>query len=306
MGALAGCGCALLLAIGCADSEPIATTIESTPPTSRAAADPAIGQRTDLDSAAPGFGDAVLAELTGDEAAARASYERVLASNDVPPVIAARAALYLAQLESRSGRTRHALDLIARAITLAPADPVITEGAQTLQADVVAAAGAGEIRGPAVGTALPNVPADVAEQFAAADRLLAQWHRTHLRIVIEALTRSINDRINATAVVVSRYRAIAEGGGPARAAATYRIGSLYHDLALELAFADLPPELEKGARDLRATLRGLAIANLRRAITEYRAVGDAATTPDSELWRLAAETDLRRALDVLGAAGVRP
>ena len=39
------------------------------------------------------------------------------------------------------------------------------------------------------------------------------------------------------------------------------------------------------------------------AVAEYVACQGGPQTPDSELWRLAAETDLRRARDVLGGAG---
>jgi hypothetical protein len=261
---------------------------------------------TDLDGPAPAFGDAVLAELTGDQVAARAAYERVLASPDVPAALAARAALFLAQMESRAGRTRHALDLVARATALAPTDTVITQGAAALQADVVVAAGGGEIRGPRLGTPLPNVTPELADVFAAAERSYAQVHKVRLRILIEALSRSINDKINLTASVITKYRAVAEHGGLPHIAATYRVGSLYHDLALDLAFAELPPELEgRSAEGVRATLRGLAITYLKKAVTEYRACVDAPQPTDSELWRFAAETDMRRAQDVLRAAGVR-
>ncbi|MEO8707065.1 MAG: hypothetical protein ABI867_43965 [Kofleriaceae bacterium] len=294
-----------LAAFACGGDEPYRTAPATTSP-SKPAADPALGITTDLDGAAPAFGDAVLAELTGDELAARAAYERVLAASDVPAGLSARAALHLSQLESRAGRTRHALDLIARATALAPADSVVTEGAAALQADIVAAAGAGDIRGPALNTPLPGVTQDVAEAFAAAERSLGQAHKARLRIVIEALTKSINDKINTSASVVAKYRAIAEHGGLAHVAATYRAGSLYHDLALELVFADLPPELEKSSADgLRGTLRSLAINYLRKAVTEYRVVIDAPQPADAELWRFAAETDMRRAIDVLRAAGVR-
>ncbi len=296
----------LLGALACDESRPRRESPAALTSESRAAADPAIGITTDLDGEAPAFGDAVLAELTGDQAAARAAYERVLGAPGVPSALAARAALFLAQIESRAGRTRHALDLVARATALAPTDSEITRGAAALQADVVVAAGAGDIRGPRLGTPLPNVTPEIAEAFAAAERALGQVHKRRLRILIEALTKSINDKINTTSGVVTKYRAIAERGGLPRIAATYRVGSLYHDLALDLAFAELPPELEgRSAEGLRATLRGLAITYLKKAVTEYRACIDAPQPPDSELWRFAAETDMRRAQDVLRAAGVR-
>lgn len=296
----------LLLVVACDDPAPRTTVATVTPSRDRIAADPAIGAATDLDGAAPSFGDAVLAELTGDEPAARTAYERVLAAPDVPAHVAARAAIQLAQMESRIGRTRHALDLVARATALAPTDPVVAAGAAGLQAEIVAAAGAGDLRGPRPGTPLPGVSPDVAEAFAIAERELGAVHRSRLKIAIEALTKSINIKVNQFSSVVAKYQAIGKRGALPLVAATYRAGSLYHDLALELAFAEMPPELERRAADgLRATLRGLAITYLKKAVVEYRACIDAPQVPESELWRLAAETDMRRAIDVLRAAGVR-
>ncbi len=297
---------ALLLVVACSDGTPRPGVAPVTPMRDRTAADPAIGATTDLDGAAPAFGDAVLAELTGDDAAARAAYERVLAAPDVPAHVAARAAIHLAQMESRAGKTRHALDLVARATALAPTDAVIVAGAAGLQAEIVAAAGGGDIRGPRLGEPLPGVAPDIAEAFAAAERELGQAHRARLRIAIEALTKSINIKINQTGAVVAKYQAIAKRGPLPLIAATYRAGSLYHDLALELVFADLPPELERrSAEGLKATLRGLAITYLKKAVAEYKACIEAPQVPEGELWRLAAETDMRRATDVLRAAGVR-
>jgi hypothetical protein len=292
---LAGCG---------DDARPRQRPIEATAP-DRAAADPARGVTTELDGASPAFGDAMLAELTGDLAAARAGFERVLAAGDTPPPLAARAALHLAQLASRTGKRRRALDLVARASALAPSDVVVAEGVAELQADVVAAAGAGDLRGPRLGTALPGVAPAVADAFAAAERALAQVHRLRPRPVLEALSTSIRLKEDATEDVVQRYRAVAEHGGLAQIAASYRAGSLYHDLALGLLF-ELPPELDPAvAAGLRRTLRGRAVAYLKKAVVEYRASLAAPKHPDDELWRLAAETDLRGARDVLGEAGER-
>ena len=269
----------------------------------RVAADPARGITTELDSASPAFGDAVLAELTGDIAAARTGFERVLAAGATPAPLAARAALHLAQIESRTGKSRHALDLVARASALAPSDVAIAEGVAELQADVVAAAGAGDLRGPRLGTPLPGTPPAVAQAFAAAERALEQVHKLRPRAIIEALSTSIRFKEDATEDVVQKYKAVAEHGGLAQIAASYRAGSLYHDLALGLLF-ELPPELDPSvAAGLRRTLRGRAIAYLKKAVIEYQASLAAPKHPDDELWRLAAETDLRGARDVLGAAG---
>lgn len=89
------------------------------------------------------------------------------------------------------------------------------------------------------------------------------------------------------------YRAIRDKGpGIAQIAADYRIGSLDHDLALGL--------LTGGVAELR--LR--ALAYLKSATASYRASLAGPRLPEAELWRLAAETELRNARDVLAAAGV--
>lgn len=243
---------------------------------------------TDLDGVAPVYGDGLLAELTGDEAAARTSYERVLASSDAPSDVAARAALHLAQLEARTDNSTRARDLIARATALAPNDPAIIEGADGVRAEIVAASGAGDIRGPKLGTPLPGVAPKIAAAFAAAEQALARVHAMRPRQRL-----AVWEKEDATAEVVRRYRAIAEAGGVAKVAAEYRIGSLYHDLALGLMF-------EPVAADLRRTLFTGARNYLKKAAAAYRASLTGTVPPEAELWRLAAETHLRAALDVLG------
>ena len=286
----------------CDDGPPAPRSPQAVAP-GRVVADPALGVTTPLDGAAPQLAAAVFAELTGDIATARVGFERVLAGADTPPGLAARAALHLAQLAARAGDNHHALELAARAAALAPGDVAIVEGVAELQADVVAAAGAGDLRGPRLGTPLPGVDARVADAFAAAERALARVHQLRSRPVLETLSSSIRLKEDATEDVVARYRAVAESGGLAQIAASYRAGSLYHDLALSLLF-ELPPELDPAvAAGLRRTLRGRAIADLKKAVTEYRAALAAPKHPDDELWRLAAETDLRDARDLLVAAG---
>jgi hypothetical protein len=290
----------LAFVIGCGDDTPRVTMPEALPAIDRAVADLSLGITTDLDGTAPLFGDAVLAELLGDEATARAGYERVLASPDSPASVAAKSALHLAQLESLAGRTRHALDYVVRAAALAPGDIGIAEGVAQLRADAVAASGEGNIRGPRVGTPLQGVDPKVAEAFAATERAMAKVHRLRPRPFIEALSSSIRAKELATEDVVARYRVIAENSGLARIASHYRAGSLYHDLALGLLF-ELPPELDPSvAAGLRRTLRGRAQAYLKKAVAEYELALAVTATPDSELWRLDAEADLRSARDVLG------
>ncbi len=297
-----GAGATLIVVLlGCSGDERPRATPNVIAPVNRVAADPAANITTELDGTAPVFGDAILAELTGDEVAARAGFERVLAAPDVPASFAARAALHLAQMESREpGNSRHVLDRVVRAEGLAPGDPTIIDGVAGLRADVVAASGAGDIRGPRIGTPLAGVEPKVAEAFAKAERALAAVHKLRPRALIEALSSSIRVKEAATEAAVAEYRAVAEYGGIAQIAAHYRAGSLYHDLALGLLF-ELPPELDPNvAAGLRRTLRGRALAYLHKAVTEYRASLAAPEDPDALLWRLAAETDLRAAGSVLG------
>jgi len=282
----------LVLALACAacndDGEAHGTTAVPTAAVP-SVADPAIGMTTELDGIAPEFGDAVIAELAGDEKSARAAFERVLVAPDAAAPIAARAALHLAQLDARAGESRRALDYSARAAALAPNDAAITEGVAQVQADIVAASGGGDLRGPKAGKPLPGVDPKLAEAFAAAERTLVRVHTIRARGRLELWAKE-----DATEEAVAKYRAIrdkAPDGSVARVACDYRIGSLYHDLALGDLFG--------GASELRAR----ALAYLRSAVAAYRASLAGSQAADAELWRLAAETDLRNARDVLAAAG---
>jgi hypothetical protein len=276
------------LAPGCTDDSHRATRRATQPLHGESVADPAIGVTTDLDGIVPELGDGLVAEMTGKGTEARASYERLLAAPDAPTDVAARAALHLAQLEARAGKTGRARDLIARATALAPNDVTVVEGADRVRADFVAAAGAGDIRGPKPHTPLPGVDARTAAAFAAAEDALERVHtmRTRQRLAVW-------EKEDATADVVRRYRAIAEAGGVAQVAAEYRIGSLYHDLALGLMF-------EPVAAELRRTLFTGARNYLKKASTAYKASLAATAPAEAQLWRDAAESDLRATNDVLG------
>jgi hypothetical protein len=124
--------------------------------------------------------------------------------------------------------------------------------------------------------------------FAAAEDALEHVHAMRPRQRL-----AVWEKEDATADVVRRYRAIAEAGGIAQVAAEYRIGSLYHDLALGLMF-------EPVAAELRRTLFSGARNYLKKAAIAYRASLAAAAPPEAQLWRDAAETALRAANDVLG------
>jgi hypothetical protein len=295
---------ALAVALAACSGEPQAPAPPAAAPAGElAVADPALGVAAEIDAPAIAFGGGVLAEITRDVPAARAAYERVLAAPDAPPAIAAGAALYLAWFEQRAGNHRHALDLGARAAALAPGNAAITDGVAQLRDAIVAAAGAGDIRGPRIGTPLPGVPPAVAEAFGDAERALEAVTKLRLRPNLEAVLATIRYREDVTERVVAKYRGVAEHGGLAKVASHYRAGSLYHDLALALQF-ELPAEMERRSQfNLRDILRTRAVFYLKKAVAEYVACLGVPQPPDSELWRLAAETDLRRARDVLGAAG---
>lgn len=300
---IAAAAAAAALALLACSGERQAPPLPAAPlPAERAAADPALGVPMEVDAPAIAFGGGVLAELARDVPAARTAYERVLAAPGAPPAIAAGAALYLGWLEHRAGNNRHALDLAARAAASAPGNAAISDGVVQLRDAIVAAAGEGDIRGPRVGTPLPGVPPVVAEAFAAAERALVAVTKLRVRLTIEAALSTIRYKEDATASVVAKYRAVAEHGGLAKVASHYRAGSLYHDLALAMQF-ELPPEMELQSKvNLRDILRTRAVFYLKKAVAEYVACLAAPQTSDSELWRLAAETDLRRARDVLGGA----
>jgi hypothetical protein len=283
-----GAGAALTISVilaACGGDGRVAAPPMTTPVASPSVANPAVGVTTQLDGTAPELGVAIIAELVGDDAAARTAFQTVLGAPDVPAPIAARSALHLAQLEARAGKRRPALDLVARAAALAPGDPAITDGVARVQADVVAASSAGDLRGPKAGSALPNVDPKTADAFAQAERALVRVHAIHPHERLEVWAKE-----DATEDLAARYRVIADAGGVAHVAAEYRIGSLYHDLALGLLF------------ERQGELRGPAIAYLKSAAAAYKLSLAGPPLADAELWRLAAETDLRTAQDVLAAA----
>jgi hypothetical protein len=251
--------------------------------------------------------EAYLAEsLRGDAEAARTIYQQVVTgAADADPVAAARAALRLADLELVAGRRREALELVARASVLGGTDLEILERADRMQAQIASLRASGsEVRGPPVGTAPADASAASVAEFARAEQLLATYHRRQLQPRLEVLRQGVRAKEYAMEQAERAYRAVIARGEPAAtAAAEFRIGSLYHDLALALMF-DLPPELEaREAEKLRRSLRGQALAHLRKARAAYeRSVAAAAAGsagPAVERWRVAAELGQRAVDDLL-------
>jgi tetratricopeptide (TPR) repeat protein len=244
------------------------------------------------------------AQVGGDVAAARRGYEEVLARADEDPTAAARAAVELAELEVLEGNRRRALELLARAQSLAPDDARVADVAGALSARLAATpAGRSDVRGPAPGTALPGLDDAAQAKWRAAEELLLAAHRLRMKPVLEALSGSVRRKERATEAAVRAYREVAALGGLATVAAEFRAGTLYHDLAVELVF-DLPPELDPGvAARLRRTLRASAVSYLRRAVAAYeRALEAPATGPEVDPWRVAAEASARAARELLAGA----
>ena len=173
-----------------------------------------------------------------------------------------------------------------------------------LRGDLVSAAGTGEVRGPRPMTPLAGVTPAVADAFMQAEKRLVAVHRLRVRPLFTSLYGSLVIKENATDNLVAKYRAVAEAGGLAETAARFRAGSLYHDFATSLFIVVLPPELgDTEQAQARDRYRYRAWTNLERAAAEYRASLAVPPAPDSDLWRLAAETELRRATALLEARG---
>jgi hypothetical protein len=261
-------------------------------------ADPARDVTT-LSGGATAFYQGLLADtLGGDVVAAAAGYNRALSDPTVGTATAARAALRWAAIEAAGGQTRHALELLARASTVGEGDPVLTDATERLQRALGLGGAEVEVRGPPLGTPIAGVDDAVAQRFARAEQALARAHQVRIRPVMSAISTSIRNKEAATEAAARAYRDVAVDG-PGALASAYRIGSLYHELALALVF-ELPEEIDPGyASQLRRSLRAKTVAYLRKAVAAYRRALDE-RSPGADKWRAAAQTDLRGALDLLG------
>lgn len=277
--------------------------------------DAGVAVRAPADAAPPGdetswahrYYEGYLAEtLHGDVAKARVAYSDVITNGaDEDPVSAARAALRLAELERLAGNRRKAQELVARAAVLGQSNLAIVERADRAQSHLASLRDRGsEVRGPPAGTALEGVSQKARDAFHAAEGLLAEYHRRQLQPRLEGVRAGIRAKERAMEAAEHAYHTVIDfGEREATVAAEQRIGSLHHDLALALLF-DVPPELEaEEAAKLRRSLRGRALAHLRKARAAYErsleAAGDGETPASTERWRLAAELGLRAVKDLL-------
>jgi tetratricopeptide (TPR) repeat protein len=245
--------------------------------------------------------------MRGDLAAARKAYRQVLErSSGSDSVVAARAALRLAEIEALSGRRRNALELVARAQVLGRDDVQVVTRADRLQARLASIRSRGsEVRGPPAGVALPGVSNEVAARFAAAEKALAAYHRMRLSPRSAALQGGVYAKERSMHAAVREYRRVIELGDiAATCASEFRIGALYHDLAISLTF-DLPPELEPhAAAKLRRSLRARALGYLRKARASYQQALASALRAGSSAeigrWRRATELGMAAVVDILG------
>jgi hypothetical protein len=221
-------------------------------------------------------------------------------------VVAARAALRLAEIEALSGRRRNALERVARAQVLGRDDVQVVTRADRLQARLASIRSRGsEVRGPPAGVALPGVSNEVAARFAAAEKALAAYHRMRLSPRSAALQGGVYAKERSMHAAVREYRRVIELGDiAATCASEFRIGALYHDLAISLTF-DLPPELEPhAAAKLRRSLRARALGYLRKARASYQQALASALRAGSSAeigrWRRATELGMAAVVDILG------
>jgi hypothetical protein len=288
---------ALLVAGGCGDPQTSSET---------AAAVPRPLTTDGLDAPAPApapelarYYEAYLAEtLRGDVENAREGYREVMDSADSQRVVlAARAALHLAELEAWRGNRREAIDLVARATALGEQDRDIVERADQLQDGIAALQGArsGDVRGPSLGKSLKGASEEARAKFAKAEKRAATYYKNDVKPRIEDPQAGARSRQRAVEVAERAYRAVTDLGEPtATVAAEFRIGSLYHDLAVALV-SEQPPELldRRAIGRLRRQQEIRAARYLRTARAAYRRSLVIEEDPASDRWRRESEKGLQ-------------
>jgi len=244
------------------------------------------------------------AELVrGEVGPAERAYATVMEeTGQIDPVLAARAALRLAELRARAGARRDALELLARARALGQRDPDVIDWADRLQARLGPLRGTGSgVRGPPVGTVPEEMTPEAREKLARAERLLATYLRTPLKPRLEGLNAQVRAKERALEAAARAYREVVASGDPLGVqVAEVRIATVYHDVALALVFG-LPPELEpREAARRQRRLRQRAVGHLRTARAAYRRALAIEAAPDaSERWHRAARTGLAAVEDLL-------
>jgi hypothetical protein len=242
------------------------------------------------------FAGHVAEVVRGDDAAAREAFTAVMLGVDqTEPVLAARAAVRVAEMEALAGRRAEAVELLARAAALAGRDREILERVDQIHGGLAAVYGvrSTKVRGPPAGTDIGGVSEAARAAFARAEALLVAYHRTDVRPRIEDPEAGARVRLRAAQSAERAYRGIIDlGEPPATVAAEFRIATLYHDMAIQLG-SETPPELEGSAlARLRRRLQAKAPGYLRAARAAYRRSLAIEATAASDRWRRAAEQGL--------------
>ena len=262
-------------------------------------ADPATGMTTELDGIAPEFGDAVIAELAGDEAGRARRVRERRSRADAPAPIAARAALHLAQSTRAPARaaTRSTCPRAPpRSRRTTPRSPRASRRSRPTSSRRAAVV---DLRGP---KPVPSSPASIQSRRCVRARRapLVRVHAIRPHRAPRDLGEGGRDRRGR--------RDVSRDPRQGRRARGFGVRRHQHRGARadRRRLSDRQPVSRPRARPLfggAAELRGRALAYLKIAATAYRASLAGRTVPEAELWRLAAETDLRNARDVLAAAG---
>jgi tetratricopeptide (TPR) repeat protein len=237
--------------------------------------------------------------LRGDVETAEAAYREVVDTDDGRQVVlAARASLHLAQLEALRGNRREAVELLARAQALGGQDRDVVERADQLQDDIaeVQVAGRGSVRGPPLGAELAGASPEAREKFARAERLAAGYYRAVDRPRIED-PLPVTERLAALEAAERAYGAVLDFGEPAAScAAEFRIGSLYHDLALAVGSEQPREPLDHAAMGrLRRQQRARSTRFLETARAAYRRSLASEETAAGQRWRRETQAALHSA-----------
>lgn len=238
--------------------------------------------------------------VRGDIDAARAGLKKLLARQDAPDVVRAKAALWLGEIAELKGQKRLALAHLDRAKTLAGSQTALARQAEDRRARIVSTTPLADVRGPVPGSVRLRDTAAVNVAFRGAEKLLAIYHRVVVQPKLENIDSVRRGKRAALARAVAAYERVAKQGGPAaQAASRFRIAAMYHHMAEALAF-DRPPEmLPDVARRLARELRGESIGYLRRALVSYRAVARIAESAETRRWRRLAQREVQTLAGVL-------
>ena len=244
-----------------------------------------------------------LMSVSGELGTAKELLSSIVGRPTVRRSVRARGALALAGLAEVTGDRREALVYLERAKILAgPGHPLALE-ADDRRAGILTATPFAEVRGPVPGSVVLRSEAlQVVARFRAAEQALARFHSVVVAPQLENITDVLHTKRRSLAVAVAAYQKVATTAtGPAKAAALFRMGAMYHHLAEALVFA-IPPELLPSmARQLRRQLQAESTSYLRKSLSYYREAAAVMPGPGTSPWRQLAEREAKTLALVLKA-----